>query len=121
MTSAENGNHFAMALAAMKRISGMKQQATESLMEWNARIEIEVNRARQDGVALAFPGAARDRYALMPTAIKQEYSHPATKKTVQLTSRYSHPVDQSPQVKSLRSELQEAMDLSPNLPQGWLR
>jgi len=53
MTSSENGNQFAMALGAMKRISSMRQQSAESLLEWNARIEIEVNRAQQDGIALA--------------------------------------------------------------------
>ena len=119
MTSSENGNHFAMALGAMKRLSSMKQTAAESLMDWNARIELEVNRAQQDGIALVFPGAARDQYALMPAAIKQEYAHTASKKTTQLTSRYAHPVQPSPQVKSLRTELQETqLSSAPTTPQA---
>jgi hypothetical protein len=39
MTSSENGNHFAMALAAMKRLSAMQQSSTESLLDWNTRVE----------------------------------------------------------------------------------
>jgi len=112
MTSAENGNQYAMALAAMKRLSTMRQTTTETLLTFAARVKVEVNRAKQDGVDNSFTGAKKDQYLLLAAAIKRgERANPAANRTstksieTQLTTQYSHVVNLSPVVKLLKQEM----------------
>ena len=104
----ENGNQYAMALAAMKRLSTMRQRTTGTLLTFSARVVVEVNRAKQDGVNISIAGAEKDQYLLLAaTIMRGERANPAanrtsTKSTVtQLNTRYSNVVNPSSMVKSL--------------------
>ena len=117
MSAPQDGNQFVMALSTMRRLGSIKQEANESMLQFAQRVELEVNRAKEQGIDFAFEGSYKDQYAMIPNAIQGTEGESVAKSqsnATYTTTMYKRITQMSPEMRKLKQDFETAEDNDPH-------